>query len=131
MAFAIKGMVGPLVHPLLLANKKEPQGQALLFQLQLLSHVASGSSGSRALDGVTHTQHGCSTSLNTSASVKVVKGVILSLNSIMNTASWQWLARHWRVGQFCPMLQCSGISQVLLWLAYSVVHTAKLHVYPK
>ena len=47
--------MGPLVHPLLLVNKKESQGLALLFWLWLLSHVALGSSGSRALDGVTCT----------------------------------------------------------------------------
>ena len=74
----IKGMMGPLVHSLLLANEKEPQEWALLFQLWLLSHMTSGSSGARTLDGVTCTQHGCFASSNTSASVKVVKGDILS-----------------------------------------------------
>ena len=45
MAFTIEGMMGPLVHPLLLANEKEPQGWAPLFWLWLLSHMALGSSG--------------------------------------------------------------------------------------
>ena len=88
MVFSIDGMMGPLVHSLLLANKKEPWEWALIFWPQLLSHLALGSSGSRALDGVNCTQHGPSTSLNTSASMIVLKRAILSLNLVMYSASW-------------------------------------------
>ena len=113
--------------PTLWATAKKPQTLALQFLLQLCSLELVGSVGLGCPGEYFYpvwrwiiTENFC---------IHKCHQRFHSFRKIPHTlCQLAWLTWHWWSGLLCPMMQCLGICQGLLWLYYTVVMAAKMHV---